>query len=76
MMIKAMPTELQLHTRTSVLEEKIETIKEDVCEIKNEMKDHRQESSRNISKLSAKIDYLIWAIILGMAGIVAKVFIL
>ena len=75
-MIKAMPTELQLHTRTSVLEEKIETIKEDVSDIKIEMRDHRNESARNINKLSAKIDYLIWAIILGMAGIVAKVFIM
>ena len=66
-------TNTDLDKRLSLQEQELTHIRTDISDIKKDMKEHREESKKNTDKLTSKMDMLIWAIVIGMAGIVVKI---
>ena len=65
-------TNTDLDKRLSLQEQELTHIRSDIQDIKTDMKEHREESKKNTDKLTNRMDMLIWAIVIGMAGIVVK----
>lgn len=66
-------TNTDLDKRLSLQEQELTHIRSDINDIKKDMKEHREESKKNTDKLTGKMDMLIWAIVVGMAGIIVKI---
>lgn len=58
--------------RLAVLETKVDVLGSDICEIKTDMKEHMIASQKNTDKISARIDYILWALLVGCVAILAK----
>lgn len=67
-----MPTNADLDKRLSIQETKLDAVSHSVEEIKRDMKEHRNESSKNNDKLANRFDRLLWAVVVGMTGIIIK----
>lgn len=65
-------TNTDLDKRLSLQEQEMKHIRADVSEIKEQMKEHTDTSKKSSDKLSAKMDMIIWAMVIGLAGIVVK----
>ena len=67
-----MATNADLDKRLAVQETKLDTVINSVDELKCDMKDHREESQKNTDKLANKFDRLLWAVVVGITGILIK----
>lgn len=62
----------ELERKVAVIETKLDTIAEDVGDLKCEMRDHMDTTAYNTEKINAKIDRLIWAVAAGAVAIIIK----
>jgi type VI protein secretion system component VasK len=62
----------EIDKRLSLQEQEVKYIREDISEVKNDMKEHIQMSKSSNDKLHTKMDMIIWAMVIGMAGIMMK----
>lgn len=62
-----------LDKRLSLQEQEIKYIRDDVCEVKDAMKQHMDDSKKSSDKLHTKMDMVIWAMVIGLAGIITKI---
>lgn len=62
----------KLDIAVAVMETKIDVLADDLLELKADMKEHMDVSAAGQSRLNAKIDKLIWTIIVGGATIIGK----
>jgi hypothetical protein len=58
--------------RLAIVETKVDSLVEDVAEIKTDMKAHLDQSQKYNDKITGRIDMMLWAVLVGAIGLIIK----
>lgn len=58
--------------RLAVVETKVDSLVEDVAEIKTDMKAHLDTSQKYNDKITGRIDMILWTVLVGAVALIVK----
>jgi hypothetical protein len=61
-----------LDKRLALTEQKLDTVIDDIAEIKSDMKQHIDSTTSATEKIRSRIDYIIWSILVGSIAIIVN----